>query len=499
MIDYILWIIIIYFLVVKSVSLYFLFQKAGEKGWKGLVPFYDAIVLLKIIGRPLWWFFVLLVPVIGWLFVIGMIIDLLKSFGQNRARHILYMILGWFIYPLYMAFSKEVVYIGPSTKLPKEERGTATEWGEAIIFAVLAATIIRWAFMEAFTIPTPSMENTLLMGDYLFVSKFHYGARTPKTPLQVPLTHQYIWGTSIPSYSTLIQLPQYRLPGFTTIKNDDIVVFNYPNDPDIFPSDLKTNYIKRCIAIPGDTIRIKDKQVYINGKAVVNPPKMQYNYSLFATRRLSKKFFRKYMIPNHTDYVKEPLEASLVIQSGYLNLPKEILEKVANGVYYKIDVRPEVAEQIKKEEGVIDVILEKPNPNYTQAMFPFNEESKKWTADDYGSLWIPKKGATIPLNASNVLIYGQVIAKYEGWSPEELKVEGGKLYLNGQAQISYTFKQDYYFMMGDNRHNSFDSRFWGFVPDDHIVGKAFMIWLSVDKDGGFSDKIRWNRLFNIID
>jgi signal peptidase I len=381
----------------------------------------------------------------------------------------------------------------------KVKKSWFREWSDAILFAVIAATLIRWIFMEAFTIPTPSMENSLLMGDYLFVSKFHYGARTPKTPLQVPLTHQYIWGTTIPSYSTLIQLPQYRLPGFSKVKNNDIVVFNYPNDPDIFPSDLKTNYIKRCIAIGGDTIQVKNRQVYVNGVAAVNPPKMQYNYSLFATRRLSKKFFRKYMIPNHTDYVKEPVEANLVIQSGYLNLPKEVVDKVINGVYYKIDVRPDLVEQIKKEDGVIDMIIEEPNPNYTQAMFPFNNESKKWSADNYGPIWVPKEDATIKLDSSTVMIYGQVIAKYEGWSPEELRIDNGKLYLNGQLQTEYTFKQDYYFMMGDNRHNSFDSRFWGFVPDDHVVGKAFMIWMSVDKDGGFSDKIRWNRLFNIID
>ncbi len=381
----------------------------------------------------------------------------------------------------------------------KVKKTVVREWVDAITFAVVAATLIRWIFMEAFTIPTPSMENSLLMGDYLFVSKFHYGARTPRTPVQLPLTHQFIWGTQIPSYLTWPQLPQYRLPGISKVKNDDIVVFNYPNDPDVFPSDLKTNYIKRCIGIGGDTIQVKNRQVYVNGKATENPPKMQYNYSVFSTWRLSNKLFRKYLIPNHTDYVKEPVEANLVIQSGYVNLSPEIINKVKSGFYYRIDMRPEIAEQLKKEPGIIDVIIEEPNPNYTQDLFPYNKPSQSWTPDNYGPLWIPKEGATIKLDSSNVMVYGQVISKYEGWSEKEIKIADGKLYLNNQLQTEYTFKQDYFFMMGDNRHNSLDSRFWGFVPDDHIVGKAFMIWLSVDKDGGVSDKIRWNRLFNIIE
>jgi signal peptidase I len=305
-------------------------------------------------------------------------------------------------------------------------------------------------FCKNYFIPTPAMENSILMGDWILSRK---DGQTDRKAVTV-----FIW-----------------------------------------PEDNKTHYIKRCVAVGGDVLTIRNNQVYLNKVAITKPSGLQYTYSLFATRRLSKKFFRKYMIPNHTDYVKEPVEANLVIQSGYLNLPKEVVDKVINGVYYKIDVRPELVEQIKKEDGVIDMIIEEPNPTYTQAMFPFNNESKKWSADNYGPIWVPKEDATIKLDSSTVMIYGQVIAKYEGWSPEELRIDNGKLYLNGQLQTEYTFKQDYYFMMGDNRHNSFDSRFWGFVPDDHVVGKAFMIWMSVDKDGGFSDKIRWNRLFNIID
>jgi signal peptidase I len=486
-----IWLVLIPFLVIVNGSLYFLFQKAGEEGWKGLVPFYNLVVLLKIVGRPSWWFFVLLIPVIGTLFGIGMAIDLIKSFGQNKARHILFLVLFGFIYLPYLALSKKVVYLGPANTLPKEDRGVVTEWGEAILFAVVAATIIRWAFMEAFVIPTPSMENSLLMGDYLFVSKFHYGPRTPKTPLQLPLTHQYIWGTQIPSYLDWIQLPQYRLPGFTTVKNNDVVVFNYPAEEG-FPTDLKTNYIKRCIAIGGDSIQVKDRQVYINGKPVVNPPKMQYTYKVATNEEFPDRIFRKYKIPNFGDYHRR----------------LELID--SNTAGYRIEMTPEVAQKMR-DDGLSKRIelFDHKKESRGSILFPMNKESFQWDVDNYGPLWVPKEGATIKMDSNNVAIYGLSILRYEdwGWNDEETdeerqrkpnRVQGGKLYLNNIAQTEYTFKQNYYFMMGDNRHNSLDSRFWGFVPADHIVGKAFMIWLSMDAEGGFTDKIRWSRLFNII-
>jgi signal peptidase I len=355
-------------------------------------------------------------------------------------------------------------------KKPKKVKTKSREWFDAILFAVVAATLIRWLFLEAFTIPTPSMEKSLLVGDFLFVSKVNYGARTPKTPLQVPLTHQKIWLTNIPSYLTWLQLPQYRLPGLSSVQRNDVVVFNYPLEFE-YPTDLKTNYIKRCIAIGGDTIQVKDMQVYVNGKAAENPPKREYKYFV-KTQEPMGKIFKKMGVR----FDEPPLP------NGYL-----------------IDAMPEVAEKIKQLPNISDVtILAKHKEIPEPRIFP-NVSKFPWNEDNFGPLWVPKKGVTIKLDSSNLLMYGTTIANYE--NDDDLKYSDSeiKLTLAGKELKEYTFKQDYYFMMGDNRHNSLDSRFFGFVPADHVVGKALFIWLSVeDKPDKWYKKIRWERLFNVI-
>ena len=351
------------------------------------------------------------------------------------------------------------------------------EWWRSLLFAVIAATLIRWVFMEAFTIPTPSMEKSLLVGDYLFVSKFHYGTRTPKTPLQVPLTHQKIWGTNIPSYSDAIQLPQYRLPGFSSVKNNDVVVFNWPADK--FPTDLKTNYIKRCIAIGGDTLQIKNRSVFINGKEVQAPAEMQFTYKVTTNGDVSDRVFSKYHIANYGDYKKD-LYQFTDTTSGYV-----------------IDMTPALAKQLQEDRVAVrtDLFDMSDERNHT-ALFPMDKKSAAWTTDNYGPLWIPKEGATITLDSQSVAAYENTIREYEGWDSVEDK--GDYLLIDGKKVTEYTFQQNYYFMMGDNRHNSLDSRFWGFVPADHIVGKAYIIWLSLDPEQGIFSSVRWNRLFNLI-
>ncbi len=357
------------------------------------------------------------------------------------------------------------------TTEPKHPKSKSREWIDAILFAVIAATLIRWLFLEAFTIPTPSMEKSLLVGDFLFVSKMHYGARTPKTPLQMPLTHQKIWGTNIPSYVDWIQLPQYRLPGFSEVKRNDVVVFNYPAEYE-HPTDLKTNYIKRCIGLPGDIIQVKDRQVYVNNQKTINSPGLQFKYIVTPSQNLTDlndRVFAKYGI---WEYSQTP-----------------------NGDYIMLST-PEVAEQMAKLDFIAsvkpDIMSEdQVNPRiYPDArIFP-------WNVDWFGPLKIPAEGMTIELNKENIAKYEPVIKHYEGHETVENK--DGILYIDGQAAQTYTFKQDYYFMMGDNRHNSEDSRFWGFVPEDHIVGKAFFIWLSIDQNADFLHKIRWDRLFHLI-
>ncbi|MES2733505.1 MAG: signal peptidase I [Bacteroidota bacterium] len=370
------------------------------------------------------------------------------------------------------------------------------EWVDSIVFAVVAATLIRWLLLEAFTIPTPSMEKSLLVDDFLFVSKVHYGSRTVKTPLQIPLTHQKIWGTDIPSYLDWIQLPQYRLPGLTHVKNNDVVVFNYPvreimsdgNPGPDYPTDLKTNYIKRCIGIPGDVVEVRDLQVYVNGKSADNPEKMQYHYMLQTSVPVNERTFRKF------DITKAETSAFFDTDTIAGN----------DGFEYQITTTPATAAKLKQEAYVKNLVLLKKKkgerfdayPVYPNAVATPNAPSFDWNEDWFGPLTVPKKGMKIVLDSKNVALYHEVIEKYEG--NENVSVKDNQLLIDGKVISDYTFKLDYYFMMGDNRHESFDSRFWGFVPEDHIVGKALIIWLSLDRKGSFTEKIRWNRLFKLI-
>jgi signal peptidase I len=360
------------------------------------------------------------------------------------------------------------VFIGKPKDPNAPKKGFVKEWADAIIFAVVAATLIRWAFFEAYTIPTPSMEKSLLVGDFLFVSKLHYGPRTPQTILQVPLTHQKIWGTDIPSFSDAIQVPSFRFPGFTSIKNNDVVVFNWPADEG-YPTDLKTNYIKRCVAVAGDTLQIIDTKVIINGQVAKIPEKVQFQYYLITKENINDRIFKANKI---TDYYPIP--------EGYVvHTQPETIEKLKGMPFISQVI------QVKQQEGVGDPSVMPHNSKYN------------WNIDFFGPLWVPKKGATIQMTPENVILYESTISRYEGH--ENVTVEQGKLLIDGKAIESYTFQQNYYFMMGDNRHNSLDSRFWGFVPEDHVVGKGFLIWMSLDKDGNFLHKIRWNRLFNLIE
>ncbi|SDL87741.1 signal peptidase I [Siphonobacter aquaeclarae] len=357
------------------------------------------------------------------------------------------------------------------------------EWLDSIAFAVVAATLIRWLFLEAYTIPTPSMENSLLVGDFLFVSKLHYGTRTPQTPLQIPLTHQKIWGTNIDSYLSWIKLPMYRLPGFSHVKNGDVVVFNYPDSLGL-PADLRPNYIKRCIGIPGDVIEVRGTQAYVNGKPAENPERMLQPYLVYTKEELDTKFFLKYDVWNRRNESEN--------WSPIAELDSVRKEMVTVG--YRVVTSAKVAAQFR-EMGmkVVQDIMPKDMP---ENVYP-NSQLFAWNRDNYGPLRVPKEGETVPLTALNIALYRDVIENYE--YNDKVEIEGTTVKINGTPVTSYTFKQDYYFMMGDNRSNSADSRYWGFVPADHIVGKAVFIWMSLDPEGGLLDKIRWRRLFNLID
>ena len=384
-----------------------------------------------------------------------------------------------------------------------QKKSAFIEWVDAIIFAVVAATLIRMFFIEAYTIPTSSMEKTLLIGDYLFVSKVSYGPKLPNTPLSFPFVHHTLPLTkNTKSFVEWIKRPYKRLAGLTDIKRNDVVVFNFPEGDTVVlqyqdlsyyamcrdygrdyiwknfdvitrPVDKRENYIKRCVGIPGDSIKVEHDQLYVNGKMQEKIGKVQYSY-----------FVRTNGTPINSVHFEE------------MGISKADQNYNPAGSVYRIPMTDAAVEKIKKFKNVVEVIKdENTNPAImTKAIFPHNPKFP-WTEDNFGPLWIPKKGTTVQLNIDNLPLYQRIIDLYEN---NDLKVKDGVIYINGKPETSYTFKMNYYFMMGDNRHNSADGRFWGFVPEDHIVGKAVFVWLSLDKEKGFPSNIRWNRMFRAI-
>ncbi|WMJ74616.1 signal peptidase I [Cytophagaceae bacterium ABcell3] len=369
----------------------------------------------------------------------------------------------------------------------KKKKSKTREWVDSIVFAVVAATLIRWMFMEAFVIPTSSMESSLLVGDYLFVSKVHYGTRTPQTPLQLPLTHQRIPVLGIQSYLDWIKLPQYRLPGFGKVERNDVVVFNVPtkelNDNIDYPVDLKTFYVKRCLALPGDEIKIEDKKVFINGERGEDPENVQFTYLVYSQYPLNREELREFKI-SESYYLRK--EKNLHVQLMHLNKKQAADLK-------KLSIVKNVAEASSNGEKGFKPYAKGERGD---GIFPQNAKLFSWNNDWFGPLKVPQKGETIKVNLENLALYGDIIKLYD--HNKDVRVEKNKLFIDGQEVKEYTFKQDYYFMVGDNRHNSLDSRYWGFVPEDHVVGKAAFTWFSLDPHGGFLDKVRWHKIFRPI-
>ncbi len=384
-----------------------------------------------------------------------------------------------------------------------KKKSAVVEWVDAIIFAVVAATLIRMFFIEAYTIPTSSMEKSLLIGDYLFVSKVSYGPKMPNTPLSFPFVHHTMpFSKETKSFVEWIKRPYKRIAGFGDIKRNDVVVFNFPEGDTVIlqyqdvsyhsmvreygrdylwknftiitrPVDKRENYIKRCVGIPGDTIQVKHDQLYVNGEMQTVIGKKQYNY-----------FVQTSGTPINP-MIFEDLKVSKADQNY----------NSANSVY-RIPLTDEAAEKIKSFNNVVS-ITKTENTNaamMVNSIFPHSPKYP-WTEDNFGPLGIPKKGVTVKLTVDNLPLYQRIIDVYEN---NDLAVKDGTIYINGKSETTYTFKMNYYFMMGDNRHNSADGRFWGFVPEDHVVGKAVFIWLSLDKEKGFPGNIRWSRMFRSI-
>ncbi|MCU0318954.1 MAG: S26 family signal peptidase [Flavobacteriales bacterium] len=502
------------YLLVLLASLWKLFQKAGKPAWAAFVPGYNLLVWLQITGKPWWWIFLFLVPGVNLLMLIIMNVNISIVLGRRDFKeHVLMTFLPWWKVP--ETCYAQNTYVGP-IPVAERKRGLLGQWGDAILFAVIVATVFRTFTFEAFTIPTPSMEKSLLVGDYLFVSKLSYGPRMPMTPLTFPFTHHTLpLTTSTPSFVNWFSQPYRRLPGFGTPERGDAVVFNFPEgdtvvanfqnqsyyqlvrehgrkkvqDPAarlpsiddrgrrvmkptggilVRPIDKRENYIKRCVAIAGDSVQVVHGVLRVNGQDQPIPPDGQYAYEFQL-----KSAFRQ-------DMLKKRFDIS----------PSDVLD---NGRAAVIPMSGSVAEQVGKFDNVVSMHRQDHPEGFYDSygswpIFP-NHPDFHWTEDNFGPIWVPKKGGTVELNARTLPLYRRAITLYEGNTLEE---RNGEILINGAAATSYTFQQDYYWLMGDNRHRSQDSRFWGFVPHDHVVGKAVLIWFTKDPYTG----IRWKRLFS---
>lgn len=486
------------------------FTKAGVDVAKSRVPVLNVYHWMQIIDRNPWWLAIMVLPYLNTILIIWMVTELLKVYGMRNLGQQALGIFFWPIYLPYLNYKKDLKFEGKK----EVKRSTGSEWADALLFAIVAATIIRTFVFEAYTIPTSSMEGTLLVGDFLFVSKIHYGPRVPNTPITLPLVHRDMPIVGGKSYIESPQLPYYRLPGFQGVERNDMVVFNYPLE-DEFPVDKKMNYIKRCVGLPGDKIVVDQGTLLVNDEVAFQAKQMQGLYQITYIDGLANAIggYVANFIPNVNG---RPECLYLDVKGLYAAYPelKQIAQMGINLCDFtnyspKTDfLRLPVNDSTKIKALAslpyvknIQRIIYEPNRigglDGGNLFPPGRTDTIVWNADNYGPVNVPYAGLTIPLNDDTWPYYARAITAYE---KVDIQKRNGKFILNGAEVTEYTFKMDYYFMMGDNRHNSADSRFWGFVPEDHIVGKAWFIWLSLDKyKGWFDGKIRWRRSFTFTD
>ena len=495
------YILLILFWLGWHIGIYLMLKKAGVSSAKAIIPIYNTWEVVKLCGISKMWFWIQLIPIVGQFVSLWITILFVMHFKRVNFIHHTLTVFVPFLYLPYLGLNSKEQWYGDAA-LAHYHKPASREWVDAGVFAIVAATLIRTFLFEAYVIPTESMEKTLLVNDFLFVDKVTYGARIPQTPLSFPFVHNTLPGApTTPSYLKWIQLDYKRFPKLRDVNRNDVVVFNFPagdtiiNLPEfgskipyydvlrspqynndraklqadypilVHPMDKTDNYIKRCVGIAGDTLKIIDAQVYVNGKLSELPKMSQTQY-----------------------YAKT--DGSEFNPLLFEDINPDDKQRVTNNEYI-FNVTKERAVEIKKLPSIIDFtqVIDQKNTQ-GQQVFP-SDERIKWNQDNFGPIIIPKTGWTVKLDSLNLPIYRRAIELYEG---NKLEVKGNDFYINGQKSDSYTFKMNYYWMMGDNRHNSLDSRYWGFVPEDHIVGKALFVWMSWDENGSFFSKIRWKRL-----
>ena len=510
-----------------------LFKISGKNPYTSIIPFYNILNTLDIIKRPRWWIFLVFLPTINLLMIPVIWIEFIKRFNHSTKRDISLMILSLGFYTFYINyFSNKKAYIDSEISTSGFEKSIGS-----FVFAIVVATIVHNYFIQPFVIPTGSLEKTLKVGDFLFVSKFHYGARVPQTVISLPLVHDTIPLIKSRSYIKKPQLPYLRLIGFQKIRQNDIVVFNWPADTVrkffvkekgvIKPIDKKSNYVKRAVGLPGDVFEIKDGLIYINGKENILPYRANplLNYKVYSNRGISssklinigiKNFIRKYeidisnqssnslnkLLPYLLSYSQTDSNKLIVITNNK-GIPIELVRSLNLNIIELLEKEKDLKltfDELKRleVEGGYDSInrLVQNVKSYNTIHFP-NNIRYNWNNDNFGPIKIPKKGQSVSINIDNLPIYKRIIKEYEN---NDLEIINNNIYINQQESISYTFKMDYYWMMGDNRYNSEDSRVWGFVPYDHVLGKPVFIWMSIDGlfEGIGNWKIRWDRVFTTV-
>jgi signal peptidase I len=562
-----------------------LFKKAGIDNWKAFIPIYNFYLLAKLLHKPWWWCLIMLVPGVNIMMYGVFGFNVARAFNKPSDQDLIFASLLPYIFFVKIGFDDTAKFVGLD-KFKIEPSKIIKNWIDPIVFAIIAASIIRGYFIEAFTIPTSSLEKSLMVGDFLFVNKFAYGPKIPQTPLAFPFAHHTLPLTeSKKSYLEWIKLPYFRLPGFGSVKNDDIVVFNYPDgdtvalkhqnqsyyqiirdivdnemaqsndkninknivtkqvweyvnsNPDQFgdivgrPVDKREHYVKRCVGIAGDNFEVRAGEIYINNKLQKMPKKAQHHYFVKA----KSNFITLEYLDKLDIYVTEALITSVGLSN---NKPSVFLEPFTggNGRYipldnydvnvfkntfttkdtfvYCLNMTSESAEKINNDPNVYQVFKRVDMKNaYDNSIFPHNT-IYPWNNDNFGPLLIPKKGMTLPIDTHNICLYEKILNTYDD-GIHQITKQNGKVLYDGKPITKYTFKQDYYFMMGDNRHNSADSRSWGMVPFDHVVGSPFFVWFSMkysennpisgksvigslfknSQDG----KFRWERFLSYVD